>query len=95
MPKPKNEFPSVRVRLDGYLQMREEGVTADPRQQALYNFLVEHRSDRKAFPMAIELLTAALNGELGEQVKTAVEAGDTQAAVEAARDLISEFVIDI
>lgn len=54
MPKPKNEFPSVRVRLDGYLQMREEGVTADPRQQALYNFLVEHRSDRKAFPMAIE-----------------------------------------
>lgn len=94
MAKPKNSFPSVRVRLDGYLQMSAEGVTANPRDQVLYDFLKENGTARKAFPMAKELLISALLGELGPGLKKAVETGDQQAAMEAARDLISEFVIE-
>lgn len=95
MPKRKNKFPSVRVRLDGYIQMRDEGMTANPRDQVLFDFLAENGKARKAFPMAKELLIAALLGELGPQLKKAVEAGDQQATLEAARDLIGEFVIGI
>ena len=92
MAKPKNKYPSMRVRLDGYIQMKGEGVTADPRQQVLYDFLVANGKSRKAFPMAIELLIAALNGELGPQVKSALSDGNTEEAREALSDLIDMFV---
>lgn len=95
MAKPKNNFPSERVRLDGYIQMKDEGLTADPRDQVLYDFIQEHGGNRKAFPMAKQLLISALLGELGPQLKAAVQAGDTQAAVEAAKDLIGDFVFGI
>ena len=92
MPKPKNKYPSYRVRLDGYIQMRAEGVTADARQQVLYDFLQANGKSRKAFPMAMELLIAALNGELGPQVKSALSDGNTEEAREALADLMDMFV---
>lgn len=90
MARTKNSEPSTRIRLDGYIQMP---ITSD-RDQKFLDWYVEQRDKRKAFTVARELLTAILNGEMGSQIQAAIEAGDTQAAVDAARDLISAFVID-
>lgn len=88
----KNDFPSWRVRLDGYIQMADEGITKNPRDQVLYDFMIENGPGRNAYPMAKELLIAALLGELGPKVQKAVKAGDTEEAHAALDDLLSEFM---
>lgn len=94
MAKPKNPYPSIRLRLDPWIRMKAEGVTADPRHQILYDWYMENADDRKAATIAVEMMTAMLNGEMGPQIQAAVQAGDTQAAIEAAQDLIGAFVVE-
>lgn len=93
MPKPKNDYPSVRVRLDGFVRMQGEGATLYPREQIFYDWYQDNRANRIAFTVMKEMMTAMLNGEMGPQIQAAVRAGDTEAAIEAAQDLISAFVI--
>lgn len=94
MAKPKNKFPSIRLRLDPWIRMRAEGVTENPRHQVLYNWYMENADNRKAATFAVEMLTAMLNGEMGPQMQAAAKVGDTKAAIEWAQDLIGEFVVE-
>ena len=87
MGRKKHAIPSIRIRLDGYVR---QPIT-DPRVQLAVDWLEEQNSKRKAFPMAFDLLVAALNGELGEGVRAAVRAGDTEKAHDALRDLLGAF----
>ena len=87
MPRPRNAEPSVRIRFEGYQRMPIE----DPRVRVAYDWYLQHKEERKAFPIMWELLVAALNGELGEGVKVAVEQGNTQEAIEALQDLMGTF----
>ena len=90
MSRTKNAEQSIRIRLDGYIPM----PIKDERDRKFYDWYLEQRSKRKAFTVARELLTAILNGEMGLQIQTAIQQGDTQAAIEAAQDLINAFVIE-
>jgi len=87
MGRRKNKVPSIRIRLDGYVS---QPIT-DPRVQVAVDWIEEHRQDRKAFPMAWNLLVAALNGELGEGVQVAVQAGNTEEALDALQDMLGAF----
>lgn len=91
MAKPKNPFPSDRIRLDANLRMSAEGVTLDARQQVFYDWYINNRSNRKAATIAVEMLTSILNGELGPQVQKAVETGNTAEAIDALQDLLGAF----
>jgi hypothetical protein len=93
MAKPKNEFPSERLRLDGFVRMQGEGVTLHPREQVFYDWYVQNSANRMAFTVMKEMMTAMLNGEMGPQIQEAVKTGDTQAAIEAAQDLFNAFVV--
>jgi len=93
MSKPRNEFPSERVRLDGFVRMQSEGVTLYPREQVFYDWFVANSANREAFTVMKEMMTAMLNGEMGPQIQAAVKTGDTQAAIEAAQDLFNAFVV--
>ncbi len=88
MARKKNAVPSVRIRLDGYVDM----PVTDPRVQRFLDWYAEQRKNRKAFPMAMALIIAALHGEMGTQVQQAVEAGDTQIAQEALDDLLGTYM---
>ena len=90
MARRKNAVPSVRIRLDGY---QEQPIT-DPRIQKAVDWVTANKAERKAFPMAWGLLIAALNGELGDQVQTAVQAGakSTEEAVKALEDAMSVWL---
>jgi len=90
MSRLKNLEQSKRIRLDGYIPM----PIRNERDQKFYDWYLEQRAKRKAFTVARELLTAILNGEMGLQIQTAIQQGDTQAAIEAAQDLIDAFVIE-
>jgi hypothetical protein len=94
MAKPKNAFPSIRIRLDPWIRMRAQGVTEDPRQQVVYDWYMENAPDRKASTIALEMLTAMLNGEMGPQLQAAVKTGDTQVAIDALQDLIGAFSVE-
>lgn len=85
MSRPKNSFPSQRVRLDGYVRMAEEGVTENPREQKFFEWYLENVDERRAFPMAKALLVAALNGELGTPIQEAVRSApsSTEQALQA------------
>ncbi len=85
MPKPKHKIPSVRVRLDGYIR---QPVT-DPRVQKTLDWLEMHRGDRKAFPMAFDLLVAAVNGELDVKVKVPEQGVDSEKAHDALASILS------
>lgn len=87
MPRKKFAVPSERIRFEGYQRMPIE----DPRVQVAYDWYVKNRAERRAFTMAWQLLIAALNGELGEQVKLAVEQGNTEETIDALQDLMSAF----
>jgi hypothetical protein len=87
MPRKKNAVPSERIRFEGYQRMPID----DPRVQVAYEWYVKNRAERKAFTMAWQLVIAALNGELGENVKVAVEAGNTEEAINALQDLMGAF----
>lgn len=87
MSRRKSETPSQRIRLDGYQRMPIE----DPRDQVAFNWYMANRAKRQAFPIAWELIKAALNGELGSKVQAAVVKGDTAEAMDALHDLIGMF----
>lgn len=89
MARPKGP-PTIRIRLDG--NIREPAP--DSREAKALKWYLEQVQNRRAFNMAWEFVVAAVNGELGPQVQAAVHAGDTSAAIEAARDLFDAFVVD-
>jgi hypothetical protein len=84
----KREEPSRRVQLDGYQQF----PIMDEREQKFWDWYLENRAKRRAFPMAKMLIIAALHGEMGAQVQKAVEAGDTDIAQEALDDLLGAYL---
>lgn len=91
MPKPKNPFPSVRFRLDGFIQMQAKDQTLHEREQKFYDWYEKHKQHREAATLAKGMITAILNGEMGNQFVEAVQKGDTDEAVDALRDLLSVF----
>jgi hypothetical protein len=90
MARPRLKIPSQRIRFEGYQRLPID----DPRVQKALDWYLENKAERKAFTIAWQLLIAALNGELGENVKTAVEQGNTQEAIEALQDLLGAFASD-
>lgn len=84
----KRDVPSERIRLDGYLQM----PITDPREQMFWDWYLENRTHRRAFTMAKFLIIAALHGEMGTQVREAVQSGDTEEAQSALDDLLGAFM---
>lgn len=95
MPRQKNQYPSERLWLSPWVNMQSEGVTKDPRHQAVYDWYRNSAHGRQAATLALEMLASILNGEMGPQIQQAVKAGDTQAAIDAARDLMSQFVVEL
>jgi hypothetical protein len=91
MPRPKNIYPSVRFRLDGFVEMQAHGKTLHEREQKFLDWYLANRDERKAATLAKGMITAILNGEMGTQFVEAVEKGDTDEAVEALQDLLSVF----
>lgn len=89
MSRRKNTVPSERVRLEGLQRMPIE----DARVQVAYDWYLEQKRMKRAFPMAWALLVKALNGELGGGIQQAVAAGaqDTQEALEALDDLMGAY----
>ena len=87
MPRKKFAVPSERIRFEGYQQM----PITDPRVKVAYDWYLKQKAERKAFPVMWQLLISALNGELGPQVKVAVEAANTEETMEALQDLIGAF----
>jgi hypothetical protein len=87
VPRKKFAVPSERVRFEGYQRM----PITDPRDQVAWDWYEKNRAERRAFPIAWELIKAALNGELGEGVKAAVEHGNTEETISALQDLIGAF----
>lgn len=90
MARKKNAIPSERVRFEGYQRM----PIIDPRDQVAWDWYVKNRAERKAFTTAWELIKAALNGEMGERVKVAVQDGNTEEAISALQDLMGVFGAD-
>lgn len=93
MTRQKNPYPSLRVRLDGQLQRKSEHVALTPRDQVFMDWYVSNDGQDR-FGLAREIITAMLNGEFGSRVQDAVMSGNTEEALEAARDLIGEFVFE-
>lgn len=89
MARPKDKTRSERIRLDGY---RKRGV--DPRQDKTFAWLDAIPEGGSQFGFVWELLTAALNGELGPAIQQAVEDSDVEKAREAATQISAAFVID-
>ncbi len=89
MARKKYAVPSERVRLEGLQRM----PITDPRVQRAYDWYLEQKRMKRAFPMAWALIIKALNGELGSEIQQAVEAGaqDTQEALEALDDLMDTY----
>lgn len=79
---------SVRVRIDGY---RKRGI--DARQDKTFAWM-DAIPDGKRFDFVWDLLTSALNGELGSVMQQVVEESDVEKAREAASQIISAFVLD-
>lgn len=87
MPRRKYAERSERIRFEGY---QRKPIT-DPRVQVAYDWYMKNKAERKAFPIAWQLMISALNGELGENVKVAVQAGNTEEAMNALHDLMGAF----
>lgn len=92
MPKRKYDFPSIRIRLEGLLRRKSENEALTERDQKFLDWYMENDGGNR-FTLAREIITAMLNGEFGARVQDAVQAGNTEEILEAARDLIGEFVI--
>ena len=88
MARPKDKVKSDRIRIDGY---RKRG--ADARQDRTFAWL-DAAPDGSRFGFVWDLLTAALNGELGPVMQEAVEEGDVEKAREAAQQIVGAFVVD-
>ena len=77
---------SERIRWDGN---RKRGI--NPRWDVTFAWNDAHPSGTR-FGMVWELVTSALNGELGERVQAAVASGNTEEAVDALHDLLGTFI---
>lgn len=88
MSRPKDSVPSARVRIEGN---RKRGV--DARQDKTFAWL-DSIPAGKRFDFVWDLLTSALNGELGSVMQQAVEDSDVEKAREAASQIINAFVVD-
>lgn len=88
MARPKDTVRSDRIRIDGY---RKRGI--DPRQDKTFAWL-DAIPNGKRFDFTWELLTAALNGELGSAMQQAVEENDLEKARDAARQISIAFVVE-
>lgn len=84
----RDKVRSVRIRIDGY---RKRGV--DARQDKTFAWL-DGIPAGKRFDFVWDLLTAALNGELGPVMQQAVEDNDMDLAREAASQIAGAFVVD-
>ena len=76
---------SERIRIEGN---RKRGVSE--RNDVTFAWLDSLPAGSR-FGMAWELLTVALNGELGDRVQKAVASGNTEEAIDALQDLIGAF----
>lgn len=88
MARGKDAIQSVRIRLDGY---RKRGV--DERQDKTFAWLDAIPEGQSRFGFVWELLTAALNGELGPVMQQAVENGDVEKVRDAAEQIFGAFVV--
>jgi hypothetical protein len=88
MARPKDPTQSERIRIDGY---RKRGI--DARQDKTFAWLDGIPAGKK-FNLVWDLITAALNGELGPLMQQAVEQGDIEQAKEAASQIANAFVVD-
>jgi len=79
---------SERIRIDG---QRKRGL--DQRDDKTFAWL-DAIPDGKRFDFVWDLLTAALNGELGSVMQQAVEESDLEKAREAANQIMGAFVVD-
>lgn len=85
MSRQKDPVPSVRIRWDGN---RKRGVSQRDDLVFAWN---DANMDNDRFGMVWELVASALAGELGPQVKAAVEKGDDEAARDALADLLEAY----
>ena len=86
--RPRDEIPSERVRIEG---LRKRGVSA--RYDKTFAWL-DAIPNKKRFAFVWDLVTAALNGELGPVMQQAVEDSDMEKAREAAAQIVGAFVVD-
>jgi hypothetical protein len=93
MTRSKNPYPSLRMRFDGQFQRKAEHEALTPRDQKFIDWYLSNAGQDR-FGLAREIITAMLNGELGSRVQDAVMSGNTEEVIEAARDLIGEFVFE-
>lgn len=79
---------SERIRIEG---LRKRGV--NPRDDKTFDWL-DSIPNKKRFSFVWDMVTAALNGELGPVMQQAVEDSDLEKAREAAAQIVGAFVID-
>ena len=83
-----DEIPSERVRFEG---LRKRGVNS--RYDKTFAW-IDAIPNGKRFEFVWDLVTAALNGELGPVMQQAVEDSDMNKAREAAAQIVGAFVVD-
>ncbi len=88
MARPRHEVRSERIWIDGN---RKRGI--DARQDKTFAWLDAIPSGRR-FNFVWDLITAALNGDLGPMMQEAVEDGDIEKARAAAVTVMGNFVVD-
>ena len=88
MARKRDEIPSELIRIQG---RRKRGIS--PRWDKTFAYL-DGLVDRRRFEFVWELLTAAVNGELGKAMQEAVQETDIEKAKAAARELYASFVVD-
>ncbi len=86
--RPHDAIPSERIRIEG---LRKRGVNA--RDDKTFAWL-DAIPNKKRFSFVWDLVTAALNGELGPVMQQAVEDSDMEKAREAAAQIVGAFVVD-
>jgi len=86
--RPHDAVPSERIRIEG---LRKRGVSA--RDDKTFAWL-DAIPNKKRFLFVWDLVTAALNGELGPVMQQAVEDSDMDKAREAAAQIAGAFVVD-
>jgi len=86
MARPLDPVKSNRIRFEGH---RKRGISS--RDDKTFAWL-DSIPPGKRFEFAWELMTAALNGELGPVMQQAVEESDLDKARTAAKQIFSAFV---
>jgi hypothetical protein len=94
MPRRKNPFPSFRARMEGLIPRVDQETAVSERDQVFLDWYLQNDGNNR-FGLAKGIITSMLMGEFGERVQTAVKQGNTEEALEAALDLIGDFVVDI